>query len=506
MRRPLAAVVAGAILATVVGPAAADPISDSAREQSCRALAAGSVGLPDYVPADLLAQGDGATFPAAPAGLLPDQVFLRSTGASYNRRWAFATRRGQVYFKPAAARGGWRTLPLPPCIDGRIAALSVDDDELIALDTARRIYSMDSALKGPMLFNWTSRWGPPVWTGPGWQLPANVISWSWSVISAGEDGTWSDNAGNPHRVGDGKVSHIFALRRGGRRISFWDPWLPLDSSYEMCGPRHGRFRAVNLSASGSTNFLIGPRGDMFTRLWDFDISGSDPIFFSYSYENQRGKGGGAPIQLPAPPWVRQPKVPGRITSAISINKVGTGAVHRVLRVEGVGSDGHSGYWQKDITARSGGAWKFYRSGLPLQGHPLRNPPGDTSRVGLVPSAGVRFAGTVPGGRAAVPDFELHCSPARLRVSADGGRSVVLRLHSVDGLRQVSRSSKLDSEPREQYGTVEVAPAVRRAAGSLTAALLDRYFPGRFTNVQIQVTGGALRLVEPGWALPRVPRH
>ena len=55
----------------------------------------------------------------------------------------------------------------------------------------------------------------------------------------------------------------------------------------------------------------------------------------------------------------------------------------------------------------------------------------------------------------------------------------------------------------QNKSVEAAPSPET---SWLAALLDRYFPGRFTGVQIQVTGGALRLVEPGWALARVPRH
>ena len=58
-------------------------------------------------------------------------------------------------------------MPLPLCFDGRVASISLDDDELIALDTARRIYTMDNALKDASAFNWTNRWGTPFWTGPG---------------------------------------------------------------------------------------------------------------------------------------------------------------------------------------------------------------------------------------------------------------------------------------------------------------------------------------------------
>ena len=52
---------------------------------------------------------------------------------------------------------------------------------------ARRVYTMDSALKDPAMFNWTNRWGTPFWGGPGYQMPPDVIAWSWSVISPLED-------------------------------------------------------------------------------------------------------------------------------------------------------------------------------------------------------------------------------------------------------------------------------------------------------------------------------
>ena len=259
MGRGLAAwLIAG--LAAMAAPAVAGadptttPIEEGAREQSCKALTASTVGFPEDTQADQGAGGQNA-WPAAPAGLLPVRVYLRSATESFNRRYAFATRGGQIYVQ---AQGGsdrtWRQMPLPLCFAGRVASISADDDELIALDAARRVFTMDNALKDAALFNWTSRWGTPFWTGPGYQLPDGVIAWSWSVVSPAEDGTWTDPAGNHPAIGSAKVSHIWGLRSGGQRLTFWDPWLPLDESYEMCGPRRGRFKAVNLSASGSTIF------------------------------------------------------------------------------------------------------------------------------------------------------------------------------------------------------------------------------------------------------------
>ena len=249
---------------------------------------------------------------------------------------------------------------------------------------------MDNALKDASAFNWTNRWGTPFWTGPGYTLPGGVKAWSWSVISPLEDESWIDPAGNRTAIGSGKVSHIWGLRRGGQRLTFWDPWLPLDESYEMCGPHRGRFKAVNLSASGSFVFVIGRRGDMFTRLYDFDISGHDPVFFNYSYEDQRGKGDGSPIQLPAERWTEQPKIPGAITRAISIHKTDAGSIHRILRVEGKrrGADGLLGARRRRPAAE----------GLDLPPHrpaPHRRPPEEPAPRHLreAPRAAARTAAT-----------------------------------------------------------------------------------------------------------------
>jgi hypothetical protein len=312
------------------------PASDTLRELSCRALYVGTANAPEPFPhSDFASDPVPSLWPAAPAGLLPRELYLRSTRDSFNVRYEFATRGGQIYVAPRnGGAPGWRRLPLPPCFAGRVTAISADDDELIAIDDGRRIYTMDNALKDAALFNWTSRWGPPTWFGPGRRLPTGIAAWSWSVISPAEDRTWTDPAGNVHQAGNFKDSHIWALGAGGQRLTLMDPWLPDDESYAMCGPLRGRFRAVNVSASGSTVFVVGGHGDLFTRLFDFDMSGSDPLFVSYTYDPQPRGEANAPVQLPPAPWVRQPKVPGRITSAISIEKTGTGALHRTLRVEG----------------------------------------------------------------------------------------------------------------------------------------------------------------------------
>jgi len=390
---------------------------------------------------------------------LPERVLFKTRTASFNRRYYVAARDGRLYFKSNVEQTGidqpWRHLVVPKCFEGDVQQLSLDDDELIAVDSERRVYTMDGALADPLLFTWTSRWGAPFWQGNGWRLPDDVRIWAWSVLSIPEDGTYKDGGGNDHPVGEGKVSHIWQLRDGGRRLTFNDPWLPRDASYELCGPHRGRFRAVNLAVSGSTLFLVGRRGDLFTRLWDFDLGGFDPFFETYSYEDQRGKRDPA-VQLPAPPWVRQPKVPGRITDRITIEKVGRGTVHRTLRVEGRDARGRTGYWEKDITAP---VWHFVPTGLPLGGRPLTNPRRDTSRRALAPSEDRRYVRDGADWSATLENFNWACSPARLVVRPAGGPPLTLRLHALDSIRQQPRAVGLDDHPRHLTGVVEVPVAL-----------------------------------------------
>ena len=425
-------------------------------EQSCRSLAASTLGSPDQVPAEP-GPGIPATWTPAPAGLLPDRVALRTPAETFNRRYEFATRAGRIYGRNRGAGGPWREMPLPACFAGRVTAISLDDDEMIALDTARRVYTMDNALKDGALFNWTSRWGTPFWLGPGYSLPGGVEAWSWSVVSPLEDKTWTDPAQNRTPIGAGKVSHIWGLRSGGQRLTFWDPWLPLDESYEMCGPHRGRFKAVNLSASGSFVFVVGPDGDLFTRLYDFDISGHDPVFFAYSYEDQRGKGDGSPIQLPAAPWVEQPKVPGAITSAISIHKVGEGTIHRILRVEGT-RDGRTGYWERDAAAPGAAGWAFHATGRPLVGRRLPNPRRDTSARSLGRGENARYLLEGPGLTAELLDFNVYCSPAR----PSGARER-------DGAPPDGCTTSTACASRPAAAVLTTCPGGRRAPSSTRAA-------------------------------------
>jgi len=184
--------------------------------------------------------------------------------------------------------------------------------------------------------------------------------------------------------------------------------------------------------------------------------------------------------------------------------VGKAVVHRTLRVEGLDGSGRSGYWEKDITQMRSSDWRFHLTGQPFQGHALANPRRDSSRRGLGRADDLRYASTTSGLNAEVPNFNLHCSPSRLRIRPPGARRPLdLILHAIDGLRQQPRASGLDNVPREMYGDIEVPkkllgrPFVRSALGGR-----------RFTDVTLEVTAGQLQVKELGWTFKRqpAPRH
>jgi hypothetical protein len=469
------------VLDGVRGAATAQATTD----RRCPELYGGTAGLHEKDAQRALQEGLFAPMPIpggpVPAGL-PARVDLRSLTRTFNRRYAFALQDGRVYFRPVAS-AAWLRLPVPSCFDGDVQAISVDDDELLVIDSARHVFTMDGALRDTVWFNWTERWGPPFWTGGGRRLPAGS-QWSWSVLSPLEDKTWTDPAGNRQPVGDAKVSHVFMLRGGGQRIVYMDPWLPADDSYEECGPQRGRFRAIALSAAASTVFVMNRAGAMYTRTNDFDMSGADSLFLRYSYADQRGKAG-APIQLPPLGWVRQPRIPGRIRDAISIDKTGPGSDHRRLRVAGM-----RGFWEKALTDRS---WHFARTGETLGARAVRN----GGRAPLGPSADRRYAGDA----VSVPDFDLACSPARLDVRLAGGRRLALTLHTVDAIRQTPRAAGLDSNPRLVQGTIEAPPSVLTSTDPAVKAFVAQYLTGgRFTQAPIEATMGSLVFKDQGWTL------
>src|SRR5688500_7658315 len=106
-------IVIGLALA-LAAPASADPVGDSLVAQSCRELQGGTMGVPD----DYASESPGAfpaSWPGAPAGLLPDTVPMRTEAATFNRLYEFVTAGGTIYGRIRDSGDPWREVPIPLC-------------------------------------------------------------------------------------------------------------------------------------------------------------------------------------------------------------------------------------------------------------------------------------------------------------------------------------------------------------------------------------------------------
>ena len=129
-------------------------------------------------------------------------------------------------------------------------------------------------------------------------------------------------------------------------------------------------------------------------------------------------------------------------------------------------------------------WTFHATGRALTRRRLSNPRHDTSARGLGRSENALYRLRRPGLTAELLDFNVYCSPARLRVR-ENGTVRHLRLHHVDGLRQQARGRGLDDVPRLQAGAVE-------------------HPGGSFTTATVEATRSEVLIKELGWRLRRVP--
>ena len=495
----LAVLAVGATVTTAAAAAPADP--------RCLSLVAGNTGLitvGGLIPTpDQLAGRVGGFGPAATpevAAELPRDVVFRTPTATFGREYAFALRAGRVYVKRAAIGRGlpgeqWHLLEVPACLAGRITEISADHRLLIALDAERQIYAHDMSGGDLSPQRWTWRWGPALWLGGGMRMPADVAEWSTSEFTGAE--TFRDTSGRRQTpIG---VATVYLLRSGGRRITYIDPWLPADDSREVCTPRRGATTLASLSASGSTVLAISRRGEIYTRLYDFDTSGANTVFGSFSWQQDR-PAGDTRWQLPGPAWVRHQNPPGTVTDRVSIAKTGTDAADRLLRIEGSTRAGRVGYWEKPIGRSTGSPWRFVATGGRLQGRRLRF----RAKDGRGPVERRHYAGRIAGAPAEVVDFNAECSPAKLEVQVVPGLRLDLLLHSSDGLRQDTRARGLDDIPREYNGAIEVPRALFNSLSRRDPRLrawIDEHLGGRrIATAPIAVTRTRMRFLAQCWVL------
>ena len=317
-------------------------------------------------------------------GLLPSTIYIKTATQTFNKDYQFCLSDGRIYYKGRSAEKGpthWEMLEtgLPYSKIGRfptpqrIISIAGDVDSLLAMDQEGKVYEYyfeRTTIRRHL--TWYHVMGFPT----KGQLALNRTTGStraWTVGTRRSEVLWyEDIFGNQHHYGSMGIETYYILNEDGTAIRFTDSGLPADLSRSMPLPERGAFIARNISASGSTLFVINDAGEMYTRLIDFDTMGGDPMFFLYTYKNEKQPYDGTQYitnftewGLPNEEWAKQPEIPlsgkARITRHITIFQTGRGNDARELRVGGLSTDGKTGFYFKNL---KDDVWQFKE--MPMQ--------------------------------------------------------------------------------------------------------------------------------------------
>lgn len=383
-----------------------------------------------------------------PPADLPDHVWFRSATESFNTHWWVAVRAGRLWVAPNAEThdaGEWALLgptglPETPEPPAAITEVSADGCHLQAISDAGVFYRATDLRNDAQSLSWTDDWGGAMGWGPGLRTQFGTErGWSVSDSHPWDVATYTDIGQVDHSVGLG-VAHVYRLGDEGRSVHFNDWWLPADWSRQICGPERGTVSAATISASASTLMLLGQDGTVYTRLYDLDTAGeNDWLTYSYVAPDETARA------LPAQGWAVQPEVPGgRLSGRVAIAQDGQGNSARLLRVEAE-LDGVMGLWEKHLEDPD---WVWVETGVEPPAEFLD----DTASPAPVAAADLRLVGTLSRANLdaevdiELMDFNLLCSPARVRVRVAGALATVagapleLELHHVhamvDSVREV----------------------------------------------------------------------
>ncbi|MBL8025032.1 MAG: hypothetical protein JNL74_01400 [Fibrobacteres bacterium] len=340
-------------------------------------------------------------------------------------------------------------------------ALDTDSELFIVIDSKDIVYTSFGGLDTNYSdIKWTRHWGAPVRASLNMKLPPYCESFSLSYLSPGEDKYYEAKNGNKHDVGAG-VTHLFFLSQQGQHITYLDPWLPKDYSYELGTPVNGRFQAAAIASSGSTVMITNKYGDIYTRTYDFDMVGADRFFFKYSWDPKLCTTSietvpiprEIPRLLPIDGWKQEPKINGKITNILTVVKMPPGTLKRELRVEGEDKNGLSGYYTKTLTDAT---WSFVHTGDSIKGKWLDNKTEDCTSLTLGPDESVSFTHKSDSLELNLPNFHPYCSPTLLVVKRPDSPVENFKLHSHELIRQVARERGITAKNLKLGGAIESA--------------------------------------------------
>ena len=438
-------------------------------------------------------------------GNLPRHVFVATLTQTFSRGYEFCLADGKIMMKKAGSEN-WALfqgtgLPFPKKrriapverfdIPKKIVEIAADDDMLLAFDDEKKMFVCPIASnRVDKKFVWTNGFGWPeknqlvqndlVANKRGWATGTRRSSIEW----------YTDRFGNEHNWGTMGVTTVYFLCENGREIRFTDSGLPTDLSDTILGPERGSFVAQNISASGSTLFLIGDDGTMYTRLIDYDTMGSDPMFFKYTYiaEKQPYKGSDYRSNftrwgLPNEDWYKQPDIAlsgsARLTKYISIFQNGKGNDARVLRVAGTDPEGASGFYYKNLIDPQ---WRFEPSPLVLPASAFLSgtkAEGDKKNEYAYAGTVAQNGKTLSDVSCSVNDMTLTSEGSCTLVVKSGGEEKSIPLYLVTMWTYMTRYNPVfDGTPKSFFVTPHFIEADISAQNKTLDTLLKNVFGGK----------------------------
>lgn len=327
-------------------------------------------------------------------GFLPDKIYIKTATQTFCTDYEFCVIDGRIYVKclhpekessttrktmktvGSEELNGWSLLGgtgLPFSKNKafntpkRIVEISADDDSLMVFSDEGRMYQyyfVKSIIQPADIWEDTFGWPEKL---PLVQNSLVSDKRGWAVATRRSKVLWYEDVyGNQHHYGTMGLDTLYFLTKDGQNIRFTDSGLPAEFSHSFLGPERGSFIARNISVSASTMFLINDAGEMYTRLADFDTIGCDPMFFKYTYKQEKQQYTGdnylsnyTEWALPSEDWKKhsQIKLEGkaRLSRFITILQNGQGNYARELRVAGYSPEGKPGYYFKQLADEN---WQF----------------------------------------------------------------------------------------------------------------------------------------------------
>ena len=365
---------------------------------------------------------------------LPNRVILKTPQQTFTHKYDFMLIDGKIWVKSRISGGefsNWDMLnghglpaksktASPYKKVSKLKEISADGENLIAVDTNNIVYYTKT-------YNW--KWKDHFSVLPMTkQLKLPVGKRAFGISHRGNYMKYyNDIDGNAHSVSAG-VTTLYLLDKSGHTIFFADPWLPPKFSHIIDTPNQGTFIASNMAVSGSTIFLINAAGEMYTRLYDYDTSGQNPVL-AYSYKREKRKSSSRKMvrSLPNESWRKQPNIDAKITNSITIFQTGKGNSSFELRVEGQDPDGNTGYYTKAIYDDD---WNFVPTNLPLTGKAINT---NVAKSKLFCPAKVRsYSGVIKRGKfevkATLEDFWPYSPPSMISFKI-GKETFKAKLHT-----------------------------------------------------------------------------